>query len=100
MELVRSLNPEQKCFFYYILNTTKTNDEPYYVFLSGGAGVGKSHVLKVIYQALLRYFDTAGENPDEIKVVIGAPTGKAAYNIKGNTLHSIFHIPASQSLKT
>ena len=28
-----------------------------------------------------------------------APTGKAAFNIKGNTIHSAFAIPASQSLK-
>ena len=29
-----------------------------------------------------------------------APTGKAAYNIKGNTIHSALSIPSSQSLKT
>ena len=29
-----------------------------------------------------------------------APTGKAAYNIKANTIHSVFGIPADQSLKT
>ena len=29
-----------------------------------------------------------------------APTGKAAYNIKGNTIHSALAIPACQSLKT
>ena len=28
-----------------------------------------------------------------------APTGKAAYNIKGNTIHSALAIPACQSLK-
>ena len=28
-----------------------------------------------------------------------APTGKAAYNIKGNTIHSALAIPASQSLR-
>ena len=28
-----------------------------------------------------------------------APTGKAAYNIKGNTIHSALSIPACQSLK-
>ena len=27
------------------------------------------------------------------------PTGKAAFNIKGNTIHSAFAIPASQFLK-
>ena len=28
-----------------------------------------------------------------------APTGKVAYNIKGNTIHSALAIPASQSLR-
>lgn len=83
-ELVRSLNNEQKTFFYCILHLTKTTNKPYHVFLSGGAGVGKSHALRAVYQAVMRFYDTAGENPDELKVVIGAQTSKAAYNIKGN----------------
>ena len=33
------------------------------------------------------------------KVLMLAPTGKAAYNIKGNTIHSALAIPASQSLR-
>ena len=32
-------------------------------------------------------------------VLLLAPTGKAAYLIKGNTIHSAFGIPASQSLR-
>ena len=34
-----------------------------------------------------------------MKVLILAPTGKAAYNIKGNTIHSALAIPTCQSLK-
>jgi hypothetical protein len=63
--------------------------------LSGGAGVGKSDVLKTVNQALLRFYDTQpGQNPDDIREVIAATTGKAAYNVKGNTLRSLFHIIA------
>ena len=39
-----------------------------------------------------------GENPDEAKVLKVAPTGKAAFNIKGNTLHSAFKIPANRGV--
>ena len=31
-------------------------------------------------------------------ILVVAPTGKAAYNVKGSTIHSALHIPASQSL--
>ena len=40
-----------------------------------------------------------GENPDEVKVLKVAPTGKAAYNIGGNTLHSAFKIPANRGFE-
>ena len=48
-QMVRQLNKEQKEFFHHILHQIKTSDEPFYSFLSGGAGVGKSHVTKALY---------------------------------------------------
>ena len=93
------MNQEQRLFYYEVLHRTKTDKNPFYFFISGGAGVGKSHVLKTLYQALVRYFDKIpGENPDDLKVIIAAPTGKAAYNVRGNTLHALFSIPCNQSL--
>lgn len=53
-----------------------------------------------MYQAALKYYNTRpGINFNETKVLMLAPTGKAAYNIKGNTIHSALAIPACQSLK-
>ena len=93
------LNKEQKEFFYHILHLIKTTDQPF-CFLSGGAGAGKSHLTKTLYQAALKYYNTrAGDNFRQIKVLILAPTGKAAYNIKGNTIHSTLAKPACQPLK-
>ena len=98
-ELVQKLNLKQKEFFYHVLNWMKTEERPLYNFLSGGAGVGKSVLLKALNQALVKYFShKAGENPDEIKVLICAPTGKAAFNVGGCTVHSAFNIPAEQGL--
>ena len=58
-------------------------------------------MMKALYQAALKYYNTrAGVNFGKIKVLMLAPTGKAAYNIKGNTIHSALAIPACQSLKT
>ena len=39
-----------------------------------------------------------GTCPDDVHSVLCAPTGKAAYNIGGHTIHSLFCIPANQSL--
>ena len=98
--LVRSLNKKQRQFFYHVLHSMKTKDDPLRLFLSGGAGVGKSTVTNALYEALIRYLNSiAGENPDDVKVVKTAPTGKAAFNIKGNTLHAAFKIPANRGFE-
>ena len=98
--LVQMLNKKQREFFYHALHLIKTSDKPFYAFLSGSGGVGKSHLIKSIYQAALKYYNSwAGEDFRRIQILLLAPTGKAAYLIKGNTIHSAFGIPASQSLK-
>ena len=67
------------------------------LFLSGGAGVGKSTVTNALYEALIRYLNSQPQNySDDVSVVKVAPTGKAAFNIRGNTLHSAFKIPANR----
>ena len=98
--LVRSLNEKQRQFFYHVLHSIKTKDDPQRLFLSGGAGVGKSTLTNALYEALIRFLNsTAGENPDDVKVVKTASTGKAAFNIKGNTLHAAFKIPANRGFE-
>ncbi|XP_062577686.1 uncharacterized protein LOC134239531 [Saccostrea cucullata] len=96
-QLVSKLNKKQMEFFTHVLHWIKTKKEPLRVFLTGGAGVGKSVVVRTLYEALTRHYcSTEGENPDDCKVLLCAPTGKAAFNIKGQTIHSAFKIPASQ----
>ena len=100
-QLVRSLNKKLKEFFYDVLHSIKTNDDPLRLFLSGGARVDKSTVTSALYEALTGYLinSVPGENPDEAKVLKVAPTGKVAFNIKGNTLHSAFKIPANRGFQ-
>ena len=67
--IVQTLNKEQKEFFYHILHLMKTSNDPFCCFLSGGAGVGKSHVTKALYQAALKYYNTkAGDDFHQVKV--------------------------------
>ena len=78
----------------------KTRTTPFYTFLSVGAGVGKSITIGCIYQAIMKYFGHHKDlQPDKIHVLLCAPTGKAAHNIGGNTIHSAFCIPVSQGFQ-
>ena len=43
----------KESFFYHVLHSIKTKDEPLRLFLSRGAGVGKSTVARALYEALI-----------------------------------------------
>ncbi|KAL9974359.1 hypothetical protein ACROYT_G011383 [Oculina patagonica] len=98
-ELARSLNKEQMEFFYHVLHSVKTTSNQLTLFLRGGAGCGKTTVTNCLYESLIRYLNSAGENPDEMKVLKLAPTGKAAFIINGNTLHSALKIPVNRGFE-
>ena len=67
--------------------------ETYCVFLSGPGGVDKSHVIKLIFSNTLKFLRLSGAiEPDDVLVVLTAPTGVAAFNINCMTLHSVFLI--------
>ena len=97
---MRTLNRKQSEFVMDVLHHAKTSDEPICRFLSGGAGVGKTHVTTLLFQSLYRYLNKRpGIDPDKPCILLMAPTGKAAYLIRGNTLHSALKIPVNQKLQ-
>ena len=51
------------------------------MIISGTAGTGKSFLINCL-KALLKY-----------SVRVAAPTGVAAFNVQGSTLHSLLHLP-------
>ena len=70
-ELMRCLNAKQRHFFNHVVHWIKTKDAALYTFLTGGAGVGKSVVIRALYQTLYRYLNLAeGENADEKKDIV------------------------------
>ena len=97
------LNEGQLHLFYFIMKyaincrfAEKNNQpppEPFNIFLSGGAGVGKSFLVNVITEYLKRILRYPNQTLDEPSVLVTASTGKAATNINGTTLHSAFHLP-------
>ena len=97
-QYMRELNEEQKSIVMFhqdwckkAVLALKQNKpiEPYHVFLSGPGGVGKSHVIKLIHSDTLKLLKLSGTfEPDDVIVMLTAPTGVAAFNINGMTLHS------------
>ena len=54
----------------------------------GGAGSGKSTVINILKQWIHLILRKEGDNPDCPYVIVTAPTGTAASNVRGQTLHS------------
>ncbi|KAL0892661.1 hypothetical protein ABMA27_014384 [Loxostege sticticalis] len=88
---VNSLNHDQKQLFAKVsdkLRTNTTNDQQrtLLMFITGGAGSGKSFTLKLLVEQIRRLSSNTS-------VTITAPTGVAARLVGGCTLHSTFVLP-------
>ncbi|XP_071152909.1 uncharacterized protein [Mytilus edulis] len=95
--LLRTLNEKQKRIFFKIrewcnLKVNGKNPSPFHVFVTGGAGTGKSHLIKCLYYEATRILAHCSPNPDDLTVLLTAPTGTAAFNINGLTIHSSLSI--------
>jgi ATP-dependent DNA helicase PIF1 len=72
--------------FKYALNVLdKTNES---VFLTGRAGTGKSTLLRLFRKTTKK------------KIIVLAPTGLAALNVQGQTIHSFFGFPPKPLAKS
>ena len=102
---LRHLNPSQKKIVLfnhkwckdYIASLQNGGKIPsYQIFLNGPGGTGKSHIIKLIrHDAIYFLQNTMKIEPDQPIVLLTAPTGLAAFNIGGVTLHSAFMIQTS-----
>ena len=99
--LMQSLNLKQNEICIHVMHWVQTKTEPLHLFIEGGAGVGKMQVDKAIYQSMERYYSwQPGVDPNKAHCIVLAPTGMAAYHIKGNTLHSGLHIDINKAKLT
>ena len=108
-EMIRLLNCQQRQVFNIIYSWAKNkikysnsslNHEVALLrlFVTGGAGVGKSYLMKTIFEALTKILNFHAGSPDKIKVLKIAPTGVAAINIDGTAINTALGIPLHQSL--
>ena len=99
---MRSLNNEQREIVMYCRSWCKKYIHNYRngkkvdgfrVFLSGSGGTGKSHVVKMIQRDMCHLLrNIVNPEPDQPLVLITAPTGSAAFNIGGSTVHVAFSL--------
>ena len=97
LEMNRSLNTEQMQLFNHIkkwcLSKLRNEcPEPFDIFLTGGAGSGKSRVIKSVYHMANKLFLPTRETAHDKSVLKVAYTGQAAINIGGQTIHSAFNL--------
>jgi Cdc6-like AAA superfamily ATPase len=93
------LNKEQQSIVKDIaLNKSMDIHMPLYLFLTGGAGIGKTFTSKVLFQMLIQIYDAHNTiDPLKPKGLILAYTGKVAYNAGGTTIHYALLVPFNKS---
>ncbi|TKS65620.1 ATP-dependent DNA helicase PIF1 [Collichthys lucidus] len=97
LALLRSLNETQMGIFYQVRQwcvqqAQGQKPDPFHIFVTGGAGTGKSHLIKAIQYEATRILAPVCHQPDDICVLLTAPTGIAAYSLNATTIHSTFSI--------
>ncbi|XP_065933699.1 uncharacterized protein [Magallana gigas] len=95
--LLRSLNAKQKQIFYCLREwclkkASGKKPNPFHLFVTGGAGTGKSHLIKTINYEASRILNKLSPGPEDTTVLLTAFTGTAAFNIGGCTLHHAFSL--------
>ena len=94
-QLIASLNKKQRIPFDIVVHHTRElhkhrmkirhkPPEPFHLFVTGGAGTGKSHVIRAIKEHMERSMSGSQEMH---ACMLMAPTGVAAFNIGGLTIH-------------
>ncbi|XP_057316850.1 uncharacterized protein LOC130657876 [Hydractinia symbiolongicarpus] len=107
-EKIRTLNKIQRQIFEVVNDWVRTyvkglacnahhKIKPIHIFLTGSAGRGKPLLITTISDMLNKALSYRARNLEKDKYLILAPTGVAAINIEGNTIHSAVGIPADRN---
>jgi hypothetical protein len=105
MQLITRLNRRQHRYLMNVINCIK-NGEIFHHFVSGGSGYGKSVLIKATEHSINRFLDKFHEpsiddntENDPLHLILTAYTGKAAFHIRGETLHRAFGLSRSKVLE-
>ena len=94
LSMVNSLNSQQRRMFDDFVEriSDPADGSPFYLYIGGEAGTGKSFLLKLMIEATNRLTKYSGQKLDKPRSLVVAPTGVAAYIINGNTIDSALGI--------
>lgn len=97
----RKLNEEQEAILKDVIKTKKLAlHKPLFLFLTGGAGTGKTYTKKVICDALITLYDKQlGSDPLKPKDLFIASIGKACLQLRWSHC-SLNSSPTMQLFKT
>ena len=90
LELVDMLNEQQRKIFDDFVERINTgcDDNPFYTYIGGEAGTGKSFLLRLMIDAVKQLGKRSGRELDKPMSLTMAPTGVAAYLVNGSTIES------------
>ena len=94
-EHCKTLTADQQQVLKFVQNTF--GKDVMHIFITGPGGVGKSFLIKVLVEYMTLF--TASVSGC-IPIAVLAPTGVAAFNIKGKTIHSALHLPVQHAYST
>jgi len=92
-KLLGEMNDRQRLAYKVVEEHINANEQVF-MLLTGGGGTGKSHVIKaLVHKARITWGKALGVYGSALVV---APTGNAAFNVRGHTWHSALSKTPSQ----
>ena len=88
---ISSLNYQQRRLFDDFserMASTDINEKPFYLFLGGEAGTGKSYLVQLLIEAVKLTKLKAGADLQKPPLIVMAPTANAAFIVGGRTIDS------------
>ena len=88
-ESILTLNEQQRLVFDDFCERHIGEDEvPFYLYIGGEAGTGKSYLLRLMIETLKHLNMKSGDELNKPSSIVMAPTANASYIIKGKTIES------------
>ena len=87
--LIINLNEQQrKILDDFCERLLEDDNPPFYLYIAGEAGTGKSFLLKIMIEVIKHLKLTPGDDLRKTPAIVMAPTANAAYIINGKTIES------------
>ena len=95
IDMINSLNGQQQKIFNDFcerIESYDVEDDPFYLYIAGEAGTGKSFLLRLMIEFVKRIPKQSGQELNKPVHITVAPTGVAAYLVNGSTIESAFSL--------